>query len=196
MPRMARRRSPWIRWPTCPMRPSGLISTCTRSPGRGHSYRCTGTGGAVGSRFNPKRRSHALTVDARHPQRPPDRPRWQSVLFTQDPDQRHRARWGLMRRRARSGRGIFQAPRRPPSLNRRTHFATVRTLNRKAFSRLGVAPPFKQDTRRTRSNRAVGVLFSHYDGASSGASSDRNGCVETPFFSERSGLNNVFSKDN
>jgi hypothetical protein len=28
---------------------------------------------------------------------------------------------------------------------------------------------------------------SHYDGASSGASSELNGCVATPFFSERSG---------
>ena len=31
--------------------------------GAGHSYRCTGTGGAAGGRFSPKRRSQALTVD-------------------------------------------------------------------------------------------------------------------------------------
>jgi hypothetical protein len=40
--RLACQRSPWMRCPTQPIRPSGLMSICRMSPGTGHSYRWTG----------------------------------------------------------------------------------------------------------------------------------------------------------
>ena len=126
-----------MRCPTRRKRPSGLISTCNRSPGRGHSYRCTGPA-ASGRRLSPSRRNQAPTVD-----------RGMRSARAIAHAGSHAARGGRISDaaaasvRRRSGRDERPPGRGPLSRKRRTHFATVRTLTA-SLPPPRVAPPFEQ----------------------------------------------------
>jgi hypothetical protein len=56
-----------MRLPIVQKRPSFLMSTCTSSPGRERSYRCTGSRAGTSKRETPWRRSTFQTVEAGRP---------------------------------------------------------------------------------------------------------------------------------
>jgi hypothetical protein len=126
MPRVRARRSPVMRWPIPPMRPSFLMSRWRSCPGCAHSYRRPGVTGSVGpSRASPSWPKLRATVARLRP----------TLSAICAPVQRHRRRnrsistmspleiargewWGRHDRSSRAS---------SPSAARPVHFRTVRS---------------------------------------------------------------------